>query len=180
MARMSTDVPHLRFDPGPPLATVGAAPPPTPVTTPTTPTPAPPPAPANAGQPDLEAVKAEFIPGDKTLFFDDFSDMSADDAPAQGGDVRQLTINSRDVTLTPNLAGLPKNLTMETVLKINGHGAGLSWMFRKKAPPEAMSLRLEAVYTRSSRSTRISSPSKTQLAGEVGGLPGCPLRRIRA
>ena len=54
-------------------------------------------------QPELTALKADFVPGEKTLFFDDFSDMSAGDAPAHfkvrgpapelraGGDIRQLT-----------------------------------------------------------------------------------------
>ena len=33
-------------------------------------------------QPDLTAVKTDFVPGEKTIFYDDFSDMAAGDAPA--------------------------------------------------------------------------------------------------
>jgi outer membrane protein OmpA-like peptidoglycan-associated protein len=136
-------------------------------------TPAPAPTDGNSGQPDLKAVKAEFVPGDKTIFYDDFTDMTGDDAPAHwkvrggtaelrtGGDVRQLTINSRDVTLTPNLTGLPKNFTMETVMKINGHGAGVYWVFRKKAPQDAMLLRFEAVYAKLSIVCRIGTETIT-------------------
>ena len=39
------------------------------------------PADVASGQPDLTVVKAEFIPGDKVVFADDFSDMAGDEAP---------------------------------------------------------------------------------------------------
>lgn len=75
-------------------------------------------------QPELTALKADFVPGEKTLFFDDFSDMSAGDAPAHfkvrgpapelraGGDIRQLTA-MQSGSLFPNISGLPKNFTYE-------------------------------------------------------------------
>jgi OOP family OmpA-OmpF porin len=165
---------------GPPLASVAAgqpaasAPPPRgttepapvsvyqpPLTAAAAPAPQASSAPAAApGQPDLVAVKAEFVPGDKAFFFDDLTDMTGEDAPphwkVRGGtaelrkaeDVRQLTVNSRRVTLTPNLTGFPKNFTMESVMRMNGHGAGLYWIFKDKAAKEGLRMRLEANYTR--------------------------------
>lgn len=56
------------------------------------------------GQPDLKAAKIEFVPGEKTMFMDDFSDMAADEPPPHwrvrngaielrtGGNLRQLTM----------------------------------------------------------------------------------------
>jgi outer membrane protein OmpA-like peptidoglycan-associated protein len=116
---------------------------------------------AGSGQPDLVAVKAEFVPGDKAFFFDDFTDMTGEDAPphwkVRGGtaelrkaeDVRQITMTARQVVLTPNLTGFPKNFTMESVMKYAGHGVGVIWRFRRaNSPVEAMFMRLESVYTK--------------------------------
>ena len=36
---------------------------------------------SGSDQPNFSAIKAEFLPGEKTVFFDDFSDMAGDDAP---------------------------------------------------------------------------------------------------
>jgi OmpA-OmpF porin, OOP family len=75
-------------------------------------------------QPELTTLKADFVAGEKTLFFDDFTDMAAGDAPAHfkvrgpapelraGGDIRQLTA-VQSGSLYPNLTGLPKNFTYE-------------------------------------------------------------------
>ena len=84
-------------------------------------------------------MKAEFIPGDKPFFFDDFTDMTGEEAPPHwkvrggtaelrtGEDVRQITMTARQVILTPNLTGFPKNFTMESVMKYAGHGVGVIW-----------------------------------------------------
>src|SRR5215469_8419333 len=75
-------------------------------------------------QPELTALKANFVPGEKTLFFDDFTDMTAGDAPSHfkvrgpapelraGGDIRQLTA-MQSGSLYPNLTKLPKDFTYE-------------------------------------------------------------------
>jgi OmpA-OmpF porin, OOP family len=85
---------------------------------------------AASAQPNLTAVKDEFIPGDNTIFYDDFSDMNAGDAPPHfkvrgaspelmaGGSVRQLTFNAKG-NIFPNLTGLPKNFTFETEVKMD-------------------------------------------------------------
>lgn len=111
--------------------------------------------PASAQQPQLSTVHADFVPGDRTLFFDDFSDMSAGQAPARfkvrggapelraGSGVTQLTATAAGV-LIPNLATLPKNFTYEAdlllevpkgwvspnVLFMSKEREALTWMVR--------------------------------------------------
>ncbi len=158
MARMSVEAPNLVFDAGskfvlrasarsgPPLASLPVAAKPVAA------------APIAGAQPDLTAVKAEFVPGDKAFFYDDFTDMSGEDAPPhwkvrggtaelrKGGDVRQLTMTARRVTLTPNLTGFPKNFTMETVMRISGHDSVVHWRFKDKAAKLLMEMRFQAHY----------------------------------
>ncbi len=78
----------------------------------------------------MTTLKATFIPGEKTIFYDDFTDMSADDAPPHfkvrgaapalkaAGDLRQLTITDRG-SILPNITSLPKNFTYEAELKVD-------------------------------------------------------------
>jgi len=100
---------------------------------------------APAAQPDLTTVKADFIPGDKTIFYDDFSDMEGDEPPPHwkvrdgavalkvGAGIRQLTIMSGRMRLTPMLKGLPKNFTVETEVKFDDPGDTRSiWYFHDK------------------------------------------------
>jgi outer membrane protein OmpA-like peptidoglycan-associated protein len=73
------------------------------------------------------------MPGENTIFYDDFTDMAAGDAPPHfkvrgaspdlkaAGNIRQLTINAKG-TLIPNLTSLPKNFTYEAVIKIEPQG----------------------------------------------------------
>ncbi|MCX6631454.1 MAG: OmpA family protein, partial [Candidatus Solibacter sp.] len=87
-------------------------------------------APASSPQPEMTTLKSAFIPGEKTIFFDDFSDMSAGDAPPHfkirggapelraAGAVRQLTATSRG-SMFPNLTSLPKNFTYEAEIKVD-------------------------------------------------------------
>ena len=75
-------------------------------------------------QPELTVVKADFMPGEKTIFYDDFTDMAAGDAPSRfkvrgpapelrvGGAIRQLTAVQTG-SLFPNITSLPKNFTYE-------------------------------------------------------------------
>ncbi len=146
--KLSADAPNLRFDPGskfmlsassrsgPALASLTASQPAAPASAS-----APPAAPAPAatlqstagGQPNFTLLKDEFIPGDNTVFFDDFTDMSAGDAPPhfkvrgaspelmEGGGIRQLTAKAKG-SLFPNLTTLPKNFTYEIVIKLDGKG----------------------------------------------------------
>jgi len=70
------------------------------------------------------------VPGDKTIFLDDFPDMTPGDPPPHwkvrgaapelraAGDVRQLTFVAGG-SLFPNLTGLPKNFTYEADVKFD-------------------------------------------------------------
>jgi OmpA-OmpF porin, OOP family len=85
---------------------------------------------STTGQPNLTLVKDEFIPGDNVIFYDDFTDMSAGDAPPhfkvrgaspelmEGSGIRQLNAKAKG-SLFPNLASLPKNFTFETEIKFD-------------------------------------------------------------
>jgi outer membrane protein OmpA-like peptidoglycan-associated protein len=90
-----------------------------------------------ADQPEMTVLKSTFIPGEKTIFFDDFTDMSADDAPPHfkvrgaapalmaGSGFRQLTVGARG-SLFPNLTALPKNFTYEAEIKAEGKGRAIA------------------------------------------------------
>jgi OmpA-OmpF porin, OOP family len=152
--RVSSDAPNLRFDPGskfiltassrsgPTLASLASSKPAVAVvSSPAAATAlpaaaAPAAAPQSAGgstQPNFTSLKDEFMPGDNTIFYDDFTDMAVGDAPPHfkvrgaspdlmaSGAVRQLTINAKG-TLTPNLKSLPKNFTYEIVIQTGSKG----------------------------------------------------------
>ncbi len=86
-----------------------------------------------AAQPNFTVVKDEFMPGENTIFYDDFTDMAPGEAPPHfkvrgsspelmaAGDIRQLTLNAKS-TLSPNLASLPKNFTYEALVKVDPKG----------------------------------------------------------
>jgi OmpA-OmpF porin, OOP family len=146
LGRMSSDAPRLRFDAGskfvlsassrsgPALASLALSQPAAAATA--TPAAAPAAAPAaqqsavESGQLNLTLVKDEFIPGDNAIFYDDFTDMSAGDAPPhfkirgaspelmEGGGIRQLTAKAKG-SMFPNLTTLPKNFTFETEIKFD-------------------------------------------------------------
>ena len=89
---------------------------------------------AVSGQPNLTEVKSDFVAGEKTLFFDDFSDMTGDEPPPHwkvrggavalksGAGIRQLTVEGERIELTPNVKNLPKNFTLETEEKFDDPG----------------------------------------------------------
>jgi outer membrane protein OmpA-like peptidoglycan-associated protein len=103
------------------------------------------------------------VPGEKTLFFDDFTDMAGDDAPPHwrvrggsmllkaAGNIRQLTTPgaAERVFLRPNLKNLPANFTMEYDIKFeNPTDNRILWYFRAKGAEEST----EAMYFRSDSS----------------------------
>jgi OOP family OmpA-OmpF porin len=143
--RMSADAPNLRFDAGskfvltassrsgPALASLASSKP-TAASTPATAAIQTQSSPAAAaattaqaatGQPEMTTLKSTFIPGEKTIFYDDFTDMGPDDAPPHfkvrgaatelrsTGNVRQLTVIQGGTILSPNLTALPANFTYE-------------------------------------------------------------------
>jgi outer membrane protein OmpA-like peptidoglycan-associated protein len=99
-------------------------------------------APAAGGQPDFTALKDEFIPGSKILLYDDFTDMSPDEAPphwkvrgasltlmASGG-ARQI-VARQDIRMTPMVSPFPANFTVETEVKFDEYGTS-TWLFYPK------------------------------------------------
>ncbi len=80
---------------------------------------------ASAGQPDFTVLKAEFVPGEKAIFTDDFSDMIGDEPPPHwkirgatpelrvAGSLHELLLTGDRYDIFPNFIGLPKNFTME-------------------------------------------------------------------
>jgi OmpA-OmpF porin, OOP family len=77
-------------------------------------------------QPDLKAVKIDFIPGEKTVYFDDFSDMAEDEPPPhwrlrdgkvelrKGEGIRQMTtVCPGKPSLNSESFTFPKNFTTE-------------------------------------------------------------------
>ena len=124
------------------------------------------PAPQAGGQPDLAAVKAEFVPGDKVILYDDFSDMEGDEPPPHwkvrggtaelrvGDGIRQLTMTAQRMTLTPNVTGLPANFTMETDVAYKGHGARAWWRFHDKAGKDTLDIMTAVNYHKLSLTIR--------------------------
>ena len=102
-----------------------------------------------AGQPDLKTAKIEFVPGERTIFFDDFSDMAADEPPPhwkvrggkvelwKDGAIRELRPGDGtvDIELTSPSFAVPKNFTFELVWTGGGE---MQWSFRDKDNNEVM------------------------------------------
>ena len=84
---------------------------------------------SSSPQPEFTTLKSTFVPGEKTIFYDDFTDMTADEAPPHfkvrgaapelksAGSIRQLTVTQRG-SIFPNLTALPKNFTYEAEIKM--------------------------------------------------------------
>ena len=95
---------------------------------------------AAGGQPDFTALKDDFIPGEKVILYDDFTDMAPDEAPPHwkvrgsavtllaSGALRQLNVGER-TTLTPSIKNYPKNFTLEQDMTWGPKGAQFFWDF---------------------------------------------------
>ena len=93
-------------------------------------------------QPDLKSTKIEFVPGERTIFYDDFSDMAPDEPPPHwkvrdgkvdlkiGGNIRELQRSGDDApTLTSPAIAVPPNFTFELVWTGTGE---MIWRFPDK------------------------------------------------
>jgi OmpA-OmpF porin, OOP family len=136
-----------------PDQTAAAAPPPAPAqsggassSAGTAPAAAPAGAPAAGGEPQFKSITIDFVPGERTIFYDDFSDMEQDEPPPHwrlrdgkvdlliAGDVRELHADD-SVQLGSPTFELPPNFTFE--LQWTGTGE-TDWSFRDKADQEVM------------------------------------------
>ena len=101
---------------------------------------------SSGGQPNLTAVKSDFVPGDKLILYDDFTDMRGDEPPPHwkvrggtaelrtAGQIRQLTLLNHAMRISPNVRKLPKNFTLEADYALGphaGNGNGFIWSFRR-------------------------------------------------
>ena len=87
--------------------------------------------PAAGGQPDLSAVKIDFVPGERTVFFDDFSDMAPDEPPPHwkvrggivslklGQGVHELAPGD-GISMTSGKIAVPRDFTFEIVCNCKG------------------------------------------------------------
>jgi outer membrane protein OmpA-like peptidoglycan-associated protein len=131
------------------------------------------PAPQAGGQPNLTAVKSDFVPGDRVILYDDFTDMAGDEPPPHwkvrggtaelrvGGGTRQMTMTADHVTLTPNVAALPANFTMEADVAYKGLGATASWKFYDKADAVIFQVITAVNYSKFSLTIRTSEEELT-------------------
>lgn len=104
-------------------------------------------------QPQFTSVTVDFVPGEKTLFFDDFTDMAPGEPPKhfkvrgaavdlqEAGALRQLAVKGR-TSLTPTLAApLPKNFTYQAELQIDApKGFAIATLLLFSKDREAMTL----------------------------------------
>lgn len=102
--------------------------------------------PSGGGQPELKSTKIEFVPGERTVFFEDFSDMVPDEPPPHwkvrdgtvelrtGGGIRELH-SENGVKLTSESFVMPTNFTFE----IDWTGTGqMVWHFLDNTNEEVM------------------------------------------
>jgi len=92
------------------------------------------------GQPDLKSTPIDFIPGEKTIFFDDFSDMDSDEPPPHwkvrggtvdlrsGGGVNELYAGN-DVGMQSPKMVVPDNFTFQMTWTGTGQ---MIWRFQDK------------------------------------------------
>jgi hypothetical protein len=111
--------------------------------------------PAAGDQPDFTALKDDFIPGEKVIFYDDFTDMAPDEAPPHwkvrgnavtllaSGALRQLNVGSR-TTLTPSIKNYPKNFTLEQDMVCSPKGCQFLWDFFSAKDHSNSALRVDA------------------------------------
>jgi outer membrane protein OmpA-like peptidoglycan-associated protein len=106
------------------------------------------PAGASAGgsEPQFKSINIDFVPGERTIFYDDFSDMAQDQPPPHwrlrggtvnlliAGDVRELHADDTVTLDSPNFQ-LPPNFTFE--LEWTGTGE-TDWSFHNQAGDEIL------------------------------------------
>ena len=119
----------------------------------------------DAAQPELKSAKIEFVPGERAIFFDDFSDMVPDEPPPHwkvrngkvelkmGGTVREL-YNDGGVQLTSPKIAVPTNFTFELVWTGGGE---TTWVFRDKDGEEALHVMVRGEEDGMSASTSVTA-----------------------
>jgi OOP family OmpA-OmpF porin len=95
---------------------------------------------ASGGQPQLSSIKIDFIPGERTIFYDDFSDMAQDEPPPHwklrghpvelriGQGIRELYAAESCELTSPSFQA-PANFTFEMIMTGQGE---TRWDLRNK------------------------------------------------
>ena len=134
------------------------------------------PQPTVGGEPNLVAAKIDFIPGEKTVFSDDFSDMPPGEPPPHwrvrdghvdllmGGGVRALSIPA-GVNLTTGSLQIPSDFTMQVVFVpkagFNDASGFLGFEFRNKDDDNVLSGQINVKYNSVSLDNDLGSVSTT-------------------
>ena len=128
------------------------------------------------GEPNLVAAKIDFIPGENTVFYDDFSDMPPGEPPPHwrvrdghvdllmGKGVRALSIPA-GVNLTTGSLQIPSDFTMQVVFVpkagFNDASGFLGFEFRNKDDDNVLSGQINVKYNSVSLDNDLGSVSTT-------------------
>ncbi len=129
---------------------------------------------APGGEPNLVTTKQDFVPGEKTVFFDNFHDMPPGEPPphwkvrngtvslAMGGGIRELRVH-KDVALTSATLNVPEDFTFQMIYTEKDEGA-TDVHFRDKEDDDSFDLDIDPAST--------GTVSLTGPAGPNGGSLG--------
>jgi OOP family OmpA-OmpF porin len=138
--------------------------------------------PQKGGQPDLTAVKIDFVPGERTVFFDDFSDMAPDEPPphwkVRGGAVSlkigggaHVLAPGDGVELTSPKIAVPKDFTFEIVCNCKGE---IEWRLQNAENSDILTGSFQENEEQTSVSGNVSAKGDTLGDGEIKVQPGKP------
>jgi outer membrane protein OmpA-like peptidoglycan-associated protein len=126
-------------------------------------------------QPDLKSARIEFVPGEKIIFYDDFSDMAPDEPPPHwkvrnskvelktAGTIRELYAGGDEAPiLTSPAIAVPPNFTMELVWTGTGE---MVWRFTDKDGEAMLNAMVRGEEDGQTVNVRIEA--KDQLLGEA-------------
>ncbi len=131
-------------------------------------------APPAGTEPQFKSITIDFVPGERTIFYDDFSDMAQDEPPPHwrlrggtvdlliAGDVRELHAD-QTVTLDSPTFQLPPNFTFE--LEWTGTGQ-TDWSFRNQAGDEVLHAMVRG--EEDGNTVNISVSASCQGCGDLG------------
>ena len=130
---------------------------------------------AAAAQPELKSVRIDFVPGERTIFFDDFSDMAQDEPPPHwkvrgapielrtGAGIRELYSAGDTSQSSPTIA-VPPNFTLE----VERTGTGdLDFEFRSKDDTNDLSFDMYQAEDKSGLRYKVDDSKETLGAGLV-------------
>lgn len=136
-----------------------------------------------AGQPVMTAVKIDYVPGEKTVFYDDFSDMAPDEPPPHWkvrGGVVSLKIGNgahvlapgEGVTMSSGSIAVPKDFTFEVVCNCKGE---IEWKLENAKNDDVLSGHFQV--SGASVNTAVEAPGQPQLgSGEIKLQPDQPVK----